>query len=778
MNFEMLGCDLNKNIENSFINEFNNESKINESKINESLNQNNSINILNESNDNNDYNDEFINDQKKDLSINSNIDELNSNIIINEENKDYYINEVIKYQKIILNISNLDLDIKDNKSRVDINIQFLSSEEVEKNINNTSEVVLINDENMNKFKSLLNYEIIHKYNELKGKQEKKNYLAKYIIEFYNFVLFYKNKNSISKNISLIENYKDCLNNIEKENKFYIIYKANKITKLLKKKKVIKNIYYFTYKNNSYIYFSGEKKIFQLKYEKNYEKNFCKLIEYDNNKKDIDLVKIILDNTKKNKNRYNMEKYLNLEYKDFKKFCLINENWLNSKIPKNNTEFKVTIFKPEIKKTGFQYQYPINFNFMENNIEELVNQLKNVDKNVCDNDVYLTEMFFVYGKNTSNKNLYLGILEDNVIYFYLFETEKYKIQFLIEFNNDDFLFNEINEKIIFKGIENYLFEMGININKKGKQNLINYDLEKVGIFLNLNDNRKYFKPTDHSKNLEMIIGSDIYNSVIKSLVNIRDLKEIFLNRTKLYNKKIIQKNEGVTYIFYKLIQFMWSESSNNLDDNNTEKNEESQNSILLIELKTKFENISPLQNTKLLIESILLSIHYEQQKDNFNKNILNYDISKLRENMHKINTFISDIFFFKLKLKCCKNRCSTNCMLFFDMDKEYKLSKEHSVDIETILSQANIQLECDYCKNTVISQIKFITFPKILIIGFKPKSNNNIIFEYTEQIDLKNKKNNFKYEIISLIIKKNETFVTYIKSSTEANIWYEYIDDMK
>ena len=147
-------------------------------------------------------------------------------------------------------------------------------------------------------------------------------------------------------------------------------------------------------------------------------------------------------------------------------------------------------------------------------------------------------------------------------------------------------------------------------------------------------------------------------------------------------------------------------------------------------------------------------------------------------MHKINTFISDIFFFKLKLKCCKNRCSTNCMLFFDMDKEYKLSKEHSVDIETILSQANIQLECDYCKNTVISQIKFITFPKILIIGFKPKSDNNIIFEYTEQIDLKNKKNNFKYEIISLIIKKNVTFVTYIKSSTEGNIWYEYIDDIK
>lgn len=118
------------------------------------------------------------------------------------------------------------------------------------------------------------------------------------------------------------------------------------------------------------------------------------------------------------------------------------------------------------------------------------------------------------------------------------------------------------------------------------------------------------------------------------------------------------------------------------------------------------------------------------------------------------------------------------MLFFDMDKEYKLSKEHSVDIETILNQTNIQLKCDYCKNTVISQIKFITFPKILIIGFKPKSDNNVIFEYTEQIDLKNKKNNFKYEIISLIIKKNVTFVTYIKSPTEGNIWYEYIDDIK
>ena len=270
------------NMNNIDINEFNNENE-----INESLNQSNDITISND--------------------FNNDIEENNNgNIIINEENIEdiaYFIINYFKEHKINNEIQRLFEDINNDDSRLDIDIQFLSIEEVKKKIHsNTNEILLITEDNLKELKSFISYDIIYEYFKLK-KDERKEHLKQYIKEFYNFYLFYHNEIATSANFSLIKNYDDCINNISIENKFYIIYRANKIIKkILLKNKEIENIYYFTYKSHSYIYFEQKKKMFQLKFEKYY----WKLIEYDS-KKNINVLEGILDNTEKNISVNNLEK---------------------------------------------------------------------------------------------------------------------------------------------------------------------------------------------------------------------------------------------------------------------------------------------------------------------------------------------------------------------------------------------------------------------------------------------------------------------------------------
>ena len=80
-------------------------------------------------------------------------------------------------------------------------------------------------------------------------------------------------------------------------------------------------------------------------------------------------------------------------------------------------------------------------------------------------------------------------------------------------------------------------MGINFSTKAIQPLINY---KLGTFLiinkNINININKYENEIHSRSL---INNEalLYNGLIQCLVNIGPLKDIFLNRINLYNKKI-------------------------------------------------------------------------------------------------------------------------------------------------------------------------------------------------------------------------------------------------
>ena len=91
----------------------------------------------------------------------------------------------------------------------------------------------------------------------------------------------------------------------------------------------------------------------------------------------------------------------------------------------------------------------------------------------------------------------------------------------------------------------------------------------------------------------------------------------------------------------------------------------------------------------------------------------------------------------------------------------------------------MKIMCDKCKNEIKSNIKFISFPKILVIILVSKKEKNIKFYYNKKIDIgkysfRNKKNNnSNYNLISLIRKYEKGFTTFCKASGDNDIWYNY-----
>ena len=147
------------------------------------------------------------------------------------------------------------------------------------------------------------------------------------------------------------------------------------------------------------------------------------------------------------------------------------------------------------------------------------------------------------------------------------------------------------------------------------------------------------------------------------------------------------------------------------------------------------------------------MHCEQKINENNNYNINYNIKEMEKIFHgNKNTFISDLCFFELeKFKCCKYRCSTNYMLFYEIDDFFKKKNEKAINIDIILNQENMKLECDQCKKESKTNVKFISFPKILIIVLLSKKEIDIKFYYNKNLDVGKYDSGKKILIIPIII---------------------------
>ena len=252
-------------------------------------------------------------------------------------------------------------------------------------------------------------------------QEREKYLYSHIKEFYKLYLFNRNKIKVPDNISLIQNYNDYIKN--KDNKeLYILLNKTKMNEILiRKDRKIEVMSNFMYKSKSYLYFHECKEIFGIQ-EKLY---FWALSEYSK-KGVIEVIKYYIDRYKEENN---IQKFMNLQYNEFNQFLLINKDWIDYKL-KNDTNDAKKVPPPLIERNTIQfnnYKYPKNFCFIEKEKDNIIRVLLEKDNE----ETKIDTLFFVNDNNycsIKNKNMYIGLLDDNVIYFYLLTKEQYLFNF--------------------------------------------------------------------------------------------------------------------------------------------------------------------------------------------------------------------------------------------------------------------------------------------------------------------------------------------------------------
>ena len=428
--------------------------------------------------------------------------------------------------------------------------------------------------------------------------------------------------------------------------------------------------------------------------------------------------------------------------------------------------QITEIKPKINN-----DFGIFLKNEENDV--IINNL-----NIKKEDLFIANIFFIEGINNINSNtLYFGLINNRQnIYFYLVENEKYILKFLIYYENEEIMNQEIEKNIIPYGIEEYLLETGIDFsNIDYIQKLYNIELKKIGKLYNKSNlDLDKIKP-QYTRNLESLQWSYYYNAVIQCLVNIGFLKDIFLNREKLVKNHIIKDYKKITNIFYRIMQYMWYWKR--ISDEKVEYAD------LLIQIQSLSGMNNIYDRLDLLIEFLLLAIHSEQNIDNKEENI-NYKLNNLQNEFNKKNnSFIKDLIFFELESSCdkCNNKIKfNNYILYYNISElmTYNIIINNSGNTESLLSLKQ-EIFCYKCENMIYSKKRFISFPKILIIIIQNTEKNQIKFKLNEILIIEKEK--AEYKLISLIKEFNKNkydnevnkkVITYFNSPNN-NLWYKY-----
>ena len=364
--------------------------------------------------------------------------------------------------------------------------------------------------------------------------------------------------------------------------------------------------------------------------------------------------------------------------------------------------------------------------------------------------------------------------NNIIYFYFCDNGKYIYQFLIQFYEEKIACKEI-EKIKQRGIGKYIIESGNDFSVIKNSDLIDDDLNNIGIFINnyrINKNEIWYP--FYSNNLKYFEYSEYFTGVLLCLMNLESFKKYFLNKNNLIN---IKEDSIYTKYFFKIANDLW-----NIQD-------KEQNKELYInffeEIKNAYGSEYIFSDIKLLIDFLLIKLIEEQKVDIKNERIKNMD-SKLYErytnrellkiNFYKNKSLIEQLFIFDFELrtecqKCGRKSLEYSITFSLDMDIEQSYDK---INIYTILDNINkVDTDCE-CGNSIYSYRNINFCPLYLIIIIRNQKNYNFKFEIEEDIDIKNYvsnkfETNTNYELVALI--KN-IFTTICKSSKD-NIWYKY-----
>ena len=709
----------------------------------------------------------------------------------NKGYKEYSIDEFKQKdrKKRIENLfKDLYLNIIRNYELVDLNINEINSKEILK-FENSPElipIILMDEESSKKFQNFINYQKLNEF--INSDDKTKDYLIESNHEEFNKIYnILSGSIELPNEIELIDEYKNCKKNMDINKKFQLFGKS-RFNQIFKKGKNI-CISYFIFKGNSFIFFPKEKNILRLKYNEDIKiDNLFYLEDYIENKKDIEISYI-----KKiyfvGQNNLNI-KIINNKIKDY---YLINKKWLDFKLQEyskitNNNETKISNkfnCKAWIPKSNNNIginniSYPIDFYFIEK--EDYSFEILELSQIFKSEPLPEYKIFFVYDYNSrgKKKNIYVGLINNLIIYFYLVKNKELEIAFVLNYYDEERILKEINDSIMINGIEFYLNMMSNsheNNNIEPKTFLYDLDLNNIGFYINLNNKEiNNIKMIEYSKGNQYIPYTNFYFGVIQCLVNIKPLREIFLNKQFLIDNKLIENSPITKKLFQIFIdKWCWTNNKEVYDS-------------LIYDINNEDSKI--FNNCKLLIEFLLMHMHNEQRKEN-KKNYIKFDSlcynskDKMKEFYKNNKTFIQALFFFEIihYYSCSKCGECKNYFISCVLELEYEKNKKDIHDLIKNLKQKN--KKCEICNNKSFSSIIFFnSCPQFLIIEIK--HNNKVKdkdnFKINDKIELKDyitKENHdsIKYELVSFIKnppieEENKEEIIYCKSPVN-NEWYKY-----
>ena len=672
---------------------------------------------------------------------------------------------------------------KDKKSIINI---LIPQEIIEKK-DTLKQIILMEENSFQKFKSILNYDLINQYLN-SNEKEKKELLEQKMDIFSDLYKIIENPDyDISTKFPIIKDYNKSILN----NKYFILYK-NKFQYLYQQSEKI-SIFYYINNNNEYIFFENKQKILRLNKMKDKYLYIVENFEYDQ----LNILKQFKLQIDSNKDIKNLDLNKSGQKCNIKEYYLIDNKWVDIKIfnyemeKMQKTKNINTNIKPTSKTVLKKYNYPTNFIFLEKNkYENIICEFaKKTDINI--NNFIVYKIFFVHWQNNIPKKkqidkVYLGILDKNyrIIYFYLIDKDDYTFDFLIDLDINVKNIDDILNNIKQKGIGQFLYEMGIDQNFgkiEEKKDLIDFDLKKIGTFINFNINpKKDICSREYAKSIQ---NSNYFCGILQCLANLKEFKDFFLNKKEII--KFNEKDNIFTKYFYKTIQDLWFGFNDNVNNN--------LNINFMEEIKKEDSN-DIFNSIKLLIDSLLLKIHNEIKTGKNNKRIKNITtkLNEMYEKELEINnfygnnvSFIQNLFFFDMELKSFCSYCKKNYLHYYinycSLDLEIKQTlKNNNIKIQNILSYNLIEdLNCE-CSKIIKCKKQFRTLPKYLIIIIKQPKDQDYKFKMGELIDLdinnylidnSNFKNKSKYELVSIM---DNNLVIYCKSPIN-NKWYKYIE---
>ena len=700
------------------------------------------------------------------------------------------------------------------------NLDLSNINDIEININQNKliflRVYLIEENNMNYYKKMLNFEYFKNFDE-------NSKINQNIADFpYNDLNNLKIEIQSENNLNLQQRY--CLvNEVFCENLNLPKEKYNSSQAIL-----------FINNNNKFIFFRNSKLLLKLE---NINKNSFNISQFGffNNSKNLILNNLIqLYKKEKEINNSLASEQINYktvefyfinnkwleEYKIFYNFNLIrkilnennqnNNNLLsyinNNKLPnifliENNIYPKIeNIFN---NGNNAILNYPINFDIVEKNIMDSIIKEINLTNNI-NIKLSLTSGKFVF----INNRIYIKNL-DNTFYICSKFNNEYKINYIIKIDKDD-NFNNFVKPIFYKNfnIENYFTCTGLNINQiKKVQNIIINNLF-VGYFISISPNINYnINEPRHCLGLQNIGATCYMNATLQCLCHISSLKNYFKDRNQI-KIDIQNKNTPLAKEFYEVIDNLWKKSKSTYYAPYNFKN-------IISSLNPLFKGIQA-NDSKDLILFIFETLHKELNNPNsYNiNNIINCsnisnELKIFRQNYYSQNySIISKIFYSEQSnnLECCScncNKISFNIFnfLIFPLEKIRlyleKKKPEGFINVslydcfeqneEKQLLNGQNKIYCNNCgrNSDALSFNKIYNCPEVLTIILNRGKGLEFDVEFIFPMNLNiekyviDKNCDTKYELIGVITHLGPSgmsghFIAYCKSPVDKK-WYCYND---